>query len=88
MNTRTLPAHVQAEIDARKAGWQIVGAAHQDGSHHCEDCPRNKQRHESERYGDGWVDRTFHECTLGEYGSDKPSDCPAYVARIEMREEA
>jgi hypothetical protein len=83
MNARiTLLPHQEAEIAALREAWMTVGAIGQRGSPHCETCRFCELDGITAPYGDSITTETFSTCVIAQFASSKPTECPAYAARL------
>lgn len=82
-----LLADVEGEIRSIRMKWQVVGKAFQDSHPACEECSYHKVTPERRPYGIGYATEWLSDCTLGERGSDKPEQCPAFQQLSEQEAE-
>lgn len=75
------PASARESIDALKKAWMQIGKAFQDGDDHCNDCAHHEVTRQRVGFDDGAGVEVIGDCTLGRRG-EKPSECPAYAARV------
>lgn len=83
MNTQTLDAGTMAQVSHLRQAWMFVGAAFQADSEHCDSCSHNKII--GRITYEGGLHRAYVEsasCTLGTGATDRPEQCPAYVAHL------
>jgi hypothetical protein len=73
-----------ASVIPPRDDWAIVHQIFRRGA--CDGCPRYEVKRDKHPYGEGHAVELHEECTLGEFASDLPSDCPAFKATIKDME--
>lgn len=77
-----LSAFAVTQISAPQDDWAVVRRVF-DSGRACEGCDRHCDTSQSHPYQQGRAFERSHECTLGEFVDDQPSDCPGFAGACE-----